>query len=52
MRCPKCNKLMSEGYSDILNYGLNKPVWSCSDYRKCKYEIPRDKPKPESKNIE
>lgn len=42
MKCPKCGKNMNDGYSDILNYGLSKPIWSCSDYKKCKYEMKKE----------
>jgi len=50
MKCPKCDREMSTGYEDILNYGLSKPYWYCPDWKKCKYKVARDKPKPELKN--
>jgi ssDNA-binding Zn-finger/Zn-ribbon topoisomerase 1 len=43
MKCPKCGKTMNEGFEDLLNYGLTKPVWFCSDYKKCNYKMERTK---------
>ena len=51
MKCPKCDREMSPGYENILNYGLSKPIWCCPDWKKCKYKVARNKPKPEQKNI-
>jgi len=48
MKCPKCGKKMTDGYR--LKLGSKKPMqpyWFCTnDYRKCKFEMLRDYPKP------
>ena len=48
MKCPKCNKTMNEGYRFNLNQkGPAKKYWFCPDWKNCKFEMLRDKPKPE-----
>lgn len=45
MKCPKCNKEMVITSSIIFapQLKITPSYWACSDKKKCKYEMPREK---------